>query len=57
MHLIIDPVCNDLIIGPSNWDNFLAGKRMLLVSVDNYSSKKVIVSSGLSACMSQQKMS
>ena len=28
---------------------------MLLVSVDKYSSKKVIVSSGLSACMSQQK--
>ena len=28
---------------------------MLLVSVDKYSSKKVIVSSSLSACMSQQK--
>ena len=28
---------------------------MLLVSVDKYSSKEVIVSSGLSACMSQQK--
>ena len=28
---------------------------MLLVSVDKYSLKKVIVSSGLSACMSQQK--
>ena len=28
---------------------------MLLVSVDKYSSKKVIVSSRLSACMSQQK--
>ena len=27
---------------------------MLLVSVDKYPSKKVIVSSGLSACMSQQ---
>ena len=27
---------------------------MLLVSVDKYSSKKVIVSSGLSPCMSQQ---
>ena len=30
---------------------------MLLVSVDKYPSKKVVVSSGLSACMSQQKMS
>ena len=30
---------------------------MLLVSVDKYPSKKVIVSSDLSACMSQQKMS
>ena len=29
---------------------------MLLVSVDKYPSKKVIVSSGLSAGMSQQKM-
>ena len=28
---------------------------MLLVSVDKYPSKKVIVSAGLSACMSQQK--
>ena len=28
---------------------------MLLVSVDKYPSKKVIVSSDLSACMSQQK--
>ena len=28
-----------------------------LLSVDKYPSKKVIVSSGLSVCMSQQKMS
>ena len=57
MHLIIDPVCNGLIIGPGNWDNFLAGKCMLLVSVDKYPSKKVIVSSDLSKYVSQQKMS
>ena len=30
---------------------------MLLVSVDKYPSKKVVVSSDLSVCMSQQKMS
>ena len=30
---------------------------MLLISVDKYPSKKVVVSSGLSVCMSQQKMS
>ena len=30
---------------------------MLLLSVDKYPSKKVIVSSGLSVCMSQQKIS
>ena len=61
MHLIIDPVewPNYWLVSncPGNWDNFLAGKCMLLVSVDKYPSKKVIVSSDLSACMSQQKMS
>ena len=30
---------------------------MLLVSVDKYPSQKVVVSSGGSVCMSQQKMS